>query len=758
MTTTTQSPSTRTEEDREFAAITDAEIFAEARDRLAICIEAESDNRVRGKNAIAFREGDQWDDDPTSTVSEDSPELTINLTDAMIERVENNIRQQRPRGKCHPVGEGADIEIAELINGIGRHVEVRSEAGVAYDTASASALDAGWGYFRLIAEYVDARSFQKDLRILPIRNIFTVYMDPSAVMPHGSDQGWCLISVKMKREEYRRRYGSALIGPWADTGMAAPNFDWEGKEEIRLAEYFRIREKAEKLFQIRGQGGEEFTKYRSELPRNPETKQLYALDQVSEMLAERGLRIDGDRDSVKRQVEWFRLNGTKVVERQEIPGTYIPVFRVEGKSKDIDGRIRRRGMVEAMMDPQRMVNYGEVAKIKRLGLAPKAPWVAAEGQLDGREDEWAEANQRPTTVLTYKPVIIETGSGPVMMPPPQRQPPAQIEQGFSEFVQGMRSNLMAVAGMPNEPGQDKQGEVISGKAIARRQFLSDQSHFQYYDNLTLAIAQCWRVMVEWIPFYFSEQRMQRIIGEDSTPRMVTLNHEQVDDETGVKRVKNDLSVGRYDVVMDTGPGYETKREEGAENLLDMLQIQGLAEIVAKTGPDLVFRSIDHPYMQELADRLMAATPEGMEKIMEGLSSHARSVVQYMSNENKALKQQLQEAQQEMKSGVAKAHIAAVTKVHDIDVSARTKIHDTDTKASTALAVAEISAAGKLIDSRAAHGHEADMVERQMLHGAQQAEISRQHASSESAADRILQQANQDASAQQSPNPQPAPQQ
>jgi len=58
--------------------------------------------------------------------------------------------------------------------------------------------------------------------------------------------------------------------------------------------------------------------------------------------------------------------------------------------------------------------------------------------------------------------------------------PAQIEAGFSEFVQQMRTNLMAVAGMPNEPGMDKQGEVVSGQAIRRRQFLSDQSHFQYY--------------------------------------------------------------------------------------------------------------------------------------------------------------------------------------------------------------------------------------------------------------------------------------
>jgi hypothetical protein len=714
---------TRTEEDREFSAITEAEIFAEARDRLAICVEAESDNRSRGKAAISFREGDQWDHSTNTTASDDSPELTINLTDAMIERVENNIKQQRPRGKCHPVGEGADTEIAEILNGIGRHIETRSEASIAYDTAAASALDAGWGYFRLIAEYIDNRSFQKDLRILPIRNIFTVYMDPSAIMPHGSDQNWCLISVKMKREEYRRRYGSGMIDKWSDTGASDPNRDWGDKEDIRLAEYFRIREKTEKLYQLRGQNGEEFTKYRSELPRIPGSNKLMPIDDVTLMLGDRGLRIDGERDSSKHQVEWFRLNGTKVVERQEIPGIYIPVFRVEGKTKDIDGRIRRRGMVEAMMDPQRMVNYGEVAKIKRLGLAPKAPWVAAEGQLDGREDEWAEANQRPTTVLTYKPVIIETSSGPVVMPKPERQPPAQIEAGFSEFVQGMRSNLMAVAGMPNEPGQDARGEVVSGKAIARRQFLSDQSHYQYYDNLTLAIAQCWRCMVDWIPVYFSEERMQRVIGEDSTPRMVKINDSQPDEgDNAEKKIKNDLSVGKYDVVMDTGPGYETKREEGAENLLDLLKIEGLAEIVAKTGADLVFRSIDHPYMQELADRLVSSTPEGLKKVMEGLSSKAKAVVEYLAKENEALKQQLQTVQADLKYGITKAHLDATVKAHGIEESEKTKrssdamwvaqdTHEAEMKSHTALAVAEIHAGASLLNTHVEAAHNKDAAER-----------------------------------------------
>jgi hypothetical protein len=718
---TTNQPVDRTEEEREFAAITDKEIWEEARDRLQIATEAYSNNRKRARAAMLFCEGEQWDHDVVTTASEDSPELTINLTEAFVRRVVNNIKQQRPRGKCHPVGDGADIELAEIINGIGRHIETRSEASIAYDLAADCAVTAGEGYFRLIAEYESPRSFRKDLRILPIRNIFSVHMDPGAIMPSGADQTWCILSTKMKRQEYKRCYPNAKNVNWNDIDRQHDRLDWENKEEIRLAEYFRIREVADKLYLIRNARGEERAIYRSELPRSESGKVV--MKDAEQFFAERKLSIIDERDSIKRQVEWFRLNGLIVVERQQIPGTYIPVFRVDGNTKDIDGQIRRKGMVEPLMDPQRMVNYGEVAKIKRLGLAPKAPWVAAEGQLDGHP-EWDDANQKTYSVLTYKPVLLETGGLPVLVPPPARQEPAQIEAGFSEFVQGMRSNLVAVAGMPNEPNQDVNGVVVSGKAIDRRQYLSDQSHFQYYDHTTQAIAQCWRVIAEWIPYYFSEPgRVQRVIGEDSTPQMVTLN-ERVEEDQGVSRIKNDLSVGKYDVVMDTGPGYETKREEGAENMLDLIKIPPLAELIAKQGADLVFRSIDHPYMQELADRLMAATPEGLKKVMDGLSIRAKSVVQFLANENQTLKQQLQAAQVELKFGLQKTHMQAVVKAHD-----------TETRADTALKVEEIRAGGKIIDATAGRTHEAQLLERELLHDATQAAATRADANFNAAADR-----------------------
>lgn len=685
-------------EEKDKLATAEKEIWLEARDRLKLADDAESTNRKLAKADLRFREGDQWDKKPITSTSLEAIELTINLTDPLVRRVVNNMKQQRPRGKCHPVGDNADVETAQVINGLGRHIEYRSNASVAYDTGGEMAVSMGWGYWRLINEYAAPDSFDQEIKILPIRNPFTVYLDPSSIMPDGSDAQWGIISIKMKRTEYRRLYGTIPQVSWTFSGNDELRKDWENEEEIRLAEYFRIREKTDMLYELSDPSGRKFSKWADELPSEASMQATKTT-------------ITSKRESSRKTVELYKLNGMKVISKQILPGTYIPIIRCEGNAIDIDGQIYRRGMVRAMQDPQRMVNYGEVAKIRRLGLTPQAPYIAAEGQLDGHE-EWASANTTAYPVLIYKP--IPGPDGVTMLPPPQRQPPASIEQGFSEFVGGMRSNLMSVAGMPNEPGQDQSGEVISGVAIQRRQGLSDQSHFQYYDNQTLAIAHTWRIMLEWIPYIYSEERMQRIIGEDGLPQMVTIN--QKSNENGVSKVKNDLTVGRYDVTMDTGPGYQTRREEGIANIMQLMGTP-LGQEVAKTAPDLIMRLFDDPYMQQIADRFAAMTPDGLKKAMEGMPDNAKAIIQSLSKQLQGVQQQLQEAQ----SGLTKAHIDATIKAHEIEEHTKTEkewmdveLQKAHLKETGALDREHLKIGGEMIDSRNVREHEKEMIGKQQL--------------------------------------------
>jgi len=696
-------------------------IFEEACDRLKIGSDAESENRIRHLNALNFVEGEQWDADIANNRKIGGrPALTINHTNTFVQRLKNMLRQQRPRIKCHPVGGGARVEDATVVNGLIRHIETLSNASVAYDTGVEAAVDGGWGYWRIASDYIDSKSFDQELKILPIRNTFTVYMDPASVMPAGEDQQWCIISEKMKRREYKRKYPRASNAEWKADAPGDMTLDWESKEEIRLAEYYRIHEVPDVLYMMTD--GRPWLK--SELP-------------DAEAMLATGWRIatgqDGrpiSRNTSRREVQWFRINGTTVIDERSsaaakrtgnpangpIPGRFIPVIRCEGNVRDVNGRVRRKGMVEDMMDPARMFNYWRTAQTERYALTPKAPWVAAEGQIEGHP-EWNDANQKSYSVLVYKPIT--AADGMTVLPPPQRQNPAQVEAGMTEAAAGAQQDLMGVAGQPIE-NPEIQARIVSGnKHLQRRQGMQDLVHFQYYDKQTLAIMWTGIILLEQIPYIYDTKRMQRIIGEDGIPQMVEINTPEDGGEPGsapaIYRVKNNLQLGRYDVVMDTGPGYATKREEGTEAVLGLLGTP-LGEPIVKTGADIVVRNMDFAGADELADRLVVSNPEGMEKVMKGLPKQAQAIVGALQGQIQQLTQVVKEQALEIKykGQIEAAKMETTLKTKEMEDT--TKRYDIDTDAATRRDVAEIGAAAQLLNSQMESSHEEKQADKLIAKG------------------------------------------
>ena len=98
------------------------------------------------------------------------------------------------------------MQTAETVEGLVRHIESISDAQVAYDTAGSNAIDIGWGYIRVLTEYIDEKSFDQELKIRAVRNTLTGYIDPASVLPNGSDMRWFVFAESMKREEYKRLY------------------------------------------------------------------------------------------------------------------------------------------------------------------------------------------------------------------------------------------------------------------------------------------------------------------------------------------------------------------------------------------------------------------------------------------------------------------------------------------------------------------------------------------------------------------------
>ena len=693
-------------EDDEIAQ-SDIEIFIEAARRLQISQDATNDDRIQGVMDLEFLNGNQWDDDIKNQRRIDGrPALTINHTKTNVLRIENMLKQQRPRIKVHPTGGGARIEDAQVANGLIRHIENISNASVAYDSGGSSGIRNGWGYWRIVGEYLDSTSFDQELHIKPIFNPFSVYDDPDAIMPAGEDREWLLITDDMKRSEYKLQYPKATNTDFQGEAPGDYQRQWEGKENIRLAEYYRIVNKKDVLYRLEDGSGMTKTEFDAHEKLQPGAIRL--------KLDDSGKPVQ--RPTLRRQVEWYKLNGTMVVERRALPGKYIPVIRCQGNVENVNGKITRYGMVKDLKDPARMYNYWRTAETERYALAPKAPWVMAEGQADGHP-EWDSANQRSYSRLEYKPV---SGPNGEMLPPPQRQNPVQVEAGITQAAAGAEHDLSAIAGYMPENPQDRAAVVSGNKYLQRRQGMADLVHWHYYDNQTYSIMFTGIILLDLIPWYYDTPRMQRIIGEDGIPSMTMLNDKQ-EVSPGVFEIKNNLTVGKYDVVMDTGPGYQTKREESAEALIELLKTP-LAEPIMKVGPDIVIRNMDFPDADVLADRIAALNPEAMDETIKQLPKQAQTIVSSLMQQLQQAKDTIQQQQMEIKykssieqmkdQGQTRRKLMEVTgKAHDTEMTAQTAdknsqrdyegwMEEVHINANKAKDVAEIQAAASLLNTRA----------------------------------------------------------
>lgn len=576
---------------------------------------------------LRFAAGDQWPAEIEMQRKLDRrPCLTINKTDTFIRSTVNNMRQQRPRIKVHPVSDGADEQKAKILQGLVRHIEINSNAEYAYDMAADFQVRMGWGFIRLATRYISDDSFDQEIYVDGVKNPFTVYFDPSSTSPDGEDAGWCLITERMKKDAFKKQYPKAKAVTMADLGGGDDVADWANNEEIVVAEYYRIQETPEKLFLM--SSGQKI--FESDLPPD------HALEHA-------GIYPIHERMSMRKEVKWSKITATEELETKDIPGKRIPVFPVYGAEIMENGKTIRYGMVRQLKDPQRMYNFWRTQETEVVALAPKAPWVMAEGQDEGHEQEWNNANTKNYSSLKYRVVNDESGSP---LPPPVRQQPQAIPAASVNAAMGASEDMKAVAGM-FDPALGAEGNETSGTMVAQRQQQSDLSNFHFYDNLTRTLRGVGKLIVDWIPVYYDTERVIRIIGEDNKPQTVTINQQ------AVNSVMNDMTTGLYDVVMETGPGYQTKREEAFTFMLEMGK--AFPPLFEMAG-DLIMRQSDNPGASDIADRLAAANPLAAagKDLPEDIDPEVKQIIVQLQG-------QLQKAQQEVQqlSMEKQAHVFGV---------------------------------------------------------------------------------------------------
>jgi hypothetical protein len=608
-------------------------VLATARKRFQAAIDADGEARKLRLSDKKFAAGEHWPENIKKQRDDDKrPCLVIDRLKPQIKQVTNQQRQMRPAVQVVP-GKGASKDTAEVFQGLIRHVETSSDADDAYDQAGKDQVETGLGWYRFRTEYCDDESGDQRIVIDRIRNPFSIYPDPAAVRRDRSDGKFLFATSDFLEDELRARYPQAKLyasDEFRGLGDEAPN--WLIGDRIRVAEYWTV----------------ETTK----------------TDKVLE---------NGRKRKVEtRKVKCYVITGLEVLESYEWAGKYIPFVPVLGEEIDIDGEVDLRGMVRGAKDPQRMFNYWKSATTEAMALAPKAPFLVAEGQIEPYLKMWQQANIKNLPYLMYKPKSL----GDQLAPPPQRQVAEPPIQAMLAETQGSENDIRAATGFFDT--NQRETREMSGVAIRTRMQQGEHGNSDYIDNLARGVRFGGRILIDLIPKIYDVARVVRIVGLDNKPKTVIVHSGQenapdadLDPVTGQPALPEgvagvyDLKVGEYDVEVNAGRDAGTARQEFVDVMQELFKANpALFQIVG----DLFFENMDVPNAQLVAERIKKTLPPGLNDD-PGMAAQAQ--VGQLQQQIQLMQAALQQAQQEI--ATKKAELDSKERIAQAEIESKEKI-------------------------------------------------------------------------------------
>lgn len=581
------------------------DIVKEAQKRFDRCEKWEGVARARWLDDYKFANADadnlyQW---PQAVLenrgigtSDERPHLTVNIVREFNLHVINDARQNKSSIKIIATGDQGTKDAADVMEGLVRHIEYISNAQAAYGTAIRFQVETGLGFTRVITKYLADDTLDQDIFIKRVGDPLTIYMDPDCKEADCSDARFAFVFDDQPKDLFEQKYpkykdlvGQAPLGNTADT-------TWNTDDHVRVAEYYRkVEDKRDKKVVVRNPlDGSEVETLLSEVPEN---LRGYVLDDPARQ-----------REIVTYKIEWFLIVGDQIAERRNWPGKYIPIVPWVGETTVIDGVLDRRGHTRALKDAQRTYNYNLSASVEYGALQNKIPYIGPAEAIEGYEDYWETANTTNHSILPYNG-IDDAGR---TIAAPQRQPPPM---SAPVFVQGMQ---IAMEDMRRASGQ-YQADVgapsneTSGIAIERRQRAGENATYHFIDHQAMAMRQIGRIIVDLIPKIYETKRIVQIMAEDGSATAVTIDpkaqasHQirKAAIEGVAEQVVFNPNVGNYDVEVDIGPAYATRRQE---QFAALTQIASQNKEVMAVAGDLIMQAADFPMAQELAERLRRTIP------------------------------------------------------------------------------------------------------------------------------------------------------
>jgi hypothetical protein len=585
-------------------------------------------------------------------------------TSQYIKQANNNLRKNKRSVKISPRSQDAKDADAEHRQAYIRGIEYASKAQSIYTTGFESAVQCGFGYWRLKLEVV-GRKGEQEPRLARIPNWATVFPDPDAREADFSDQNICFVMDQMRQATFARKYPKAQKRSFSPADAeVAPG--WLSGQDIVVAEYWTRKEH----------------------------------DDDDAKRAE-------DKDGLKRyQVKQRITNGLEILDTYSWIGSWIPIIGVFGEEIYVrsSGQSKRMFMslIRRARGPQTMLAYTASQEAEEFGLAPRAPLQGYKGQFDPKKH--SDIHKVPRAYVEFNiPADWNVNWGPPPMPTrPQFMPNAEAyELAFERWRRSIQS-AMGIAPLPTSA--QRQNEK-SGVALEKIQDQEAIGSFHFTDNFVRALGNTGRQANELITLLADLDSLpKQLLGRDQKDEDLQL-HVAPKGQSG--EISEELPEGHqwffahrgeFEVSAGDGPNYESEREECSEfadHLLEMIPQMGLPpQITTQMLAIAVKLKNIGTFGDEIADLLSPPDPNN-------LPPAAKAILAQMNA-------QLQQAQQEVMQ-LKLEKLGKVTEIHGKMALAKqehiTRMTEADKDRETKLAVAEISTKAQSVSERLAMIHD-----------------------------------------------------
>lgn len=539
--------------------------------------DADSDNRERARENWLFlnKTNGQWEPHWWDA-SDGKPRYSFDMCNPIVDQIAGEMEKSEFSIRVLPKGGDASKDTAKIYDGMIRDIETNSNASEIYNAAGRLMISTGIDGWRIVQKYIDDNSFDQELVIQKVSNfIDRVWFDANSEEQDKSDAEFCFVLQAISVDEYKENWPE---GSGQSISEDRHNSAYYQKpEHIVVGEFMYAKYIPRTIIMMsNGQVYEDNEEFR----------------QVEDELASAGVVEVNRRVRKDRKICIRKMDGDGWLEKpKDTVFSYIPVVPTFGNYTIFENKQIYWGVVEKLIDTQRVLNYSMSRQIEEGALAPRAKYWMTKEQAKGFGRSLSTLNTNSDPVQFYNNDTEVPG-------PPMQQGGAQVNAGLKVITDTMRELVNQQSGFyAANMGEGMNAQ--SGAAISALQERGDTGNIRYFRSQKVAIRHTARILIDALPKVFDGEREVRLMNEDGSMEISSINRPVVDQQSGDVIALNDLSRGSYDVTCSTGPSFASRREQTVSSIIDMAQLY--PQIIERNA-DILLSNIDAPGMDQLAER------------------------------------------------------------------------------------------------------------------------------------------------------------